>query len=68
LKPADVRARLKRLKALSDGFKAELVGIAIDPWPLYPAESPLYLKAIGDAQDAVERALGVLRHAADRLR
>jgi hypothetical protein len=44
MKSADVRLRLKRLKELSDGFKAEIVGVNIDRWPFFPVEIELYVE------------------------
>jgi hypothetical protein len=66
-KPADVYARLRRLKTLSAGFRAELDAVAQPAWPFYPVEAILYREAISQAQQAVERAYDALRAAADRM-
>jgi hypothetical protein len=54
---ADVYARLRRLEALSVGFKAELDAIAKELWPFYPTQAILYSKAIQDAQEAIEHTM-----------
>lgn len=53
---SDVRNRIRRLKALIDGFNVELVAVAIDCSPLRPAEAQLYRERIGDAVKALDSA------------
>jgi hypothetical protein len=65
--PADVHARLRRLQALSDGFKSELESILTTLWPSHPVEAITYSKAIQDAQEAIERARSALQAVADRI-
>jgi hypothetical protein len=44
MNPAGCRARLRRLKQLSEGFKAELAVVAADRWPFYPFDLNVYLE------------------------
>jgi hypothetical protein len=60
---ADVNARLRRLRELADGFRAELELIPKLPWPLNPYEVQRYEKAIRDAQQALTRAHGTIQMA-----
>lgn len=65
--PADVYARLRRLKELSAGFKAELDAFPKELLPSYPKDAIDYSKAIDDALQAIERAHGALQNVADRI-
>jgi len=67
MRAADVYARLRRLKALSAGFKAELEVIPKDLLPFYPVAAIAYSKAIDDTLQAIERAHGALQNVADRI-
>jgi hypothetical protein len=67
MKPADVYARLRRLKTLAAGFKAELEVVGKPGWPFYPVEAILYREAISQAQQAIERAYDALKAAAHRM-
>lgn len=49
---ANVNARLRRLRELADGLRAELELIPKLPWPLNPYEVQRYEKAIRDACSA----------------
>jgi hypothetical protein len=64
---AAVYARLRRLQELADGFKTELEVVAKPAWPFNPVEAVLYREAIGQAQQAIERAHGALQAAAHRM-
>ena len=64
---ADVYARLRRLQALSAGFKAELETAYRELLPFYPVETLDYSKAIDEAQQAIERARGALQRVVDKI-
>jgi hypothetical protein len=65
--PADVYARLRRLKELSAGFKAELHAFPKALLPSFPTDAIDYSKAIDDALQAIERAHEALQSVADRI-
>lgn len=66
---ADLRARIRRLKQLQTGFKAEIVARAIDCSPMWPVEAQMYRdalaaidQAMGTAIVALDAGLGRLSH------
>jgi len=61
-----VYARLRRLKELSAGFKAELDTFRKALLPSHPKDAIDYSKAINDALQAIGRAHGALQCVADR--
>jgi uncharacterized membrane protein YccC len=65
--PTDVYARLRRLRELAAGLKAELEAAPKELLPSFPADAIRYSKAIDEAQQAIERAHGALQSVADRI-
>lgn len=64
----DVKARIRRLRQLSDGFDAEMAGLKASPGLLRPMEVIVYTEALVEAQKGVDRARQALEVTWDRMR